>query len=90
MKQNSEMAGQKTMQWAINEYNPYLNKVANLQQRMQRAYGQVGSGLSDILGGGATYLTSQQNAGLLAAMKGKKDKGVDVNVDVGGGANWDE
>lgn len=59
-----DLAGQKTMQWAINEYQPYQNKLKELTQRRAAAYQNLFGGIGDVassLGGAGTAL---QNVGL--------------------------
>lgn len=48
MEANRELAGQKTMQWSLNEYQPYQNKLKQLQQRIYASKQNQMSGLSDI------------------------------------------
>ena len=58
------LAGQKTMQWAINEYQPYQNKLKELTQRRAAAYQNVFGGIGDVASSFAAIGTGQQNAGL--------------------------
>lgn len=67
---NSTVAGQKVMQWTINEFNPFQNKVRNLQARIGQNNATMGSGISDLLSAGSTYAVGQQNNALLQSLGG--------------------
>jgi len=69
MKENQTLAGQKTMQWAINEFQPFQNKVQALQQRIAQGGQQMGAGISAALGGAAAYGTGMQNQDLINQLK---------------------
>jgi hypothetical protein len=68
MEANTAVAGQKIMQWTINEFNPYQNRIKNLQARIAQNNATIGSGISNLLSAGATYLVGKQNEGLLDAL----------------------
>ncbi len=59
-----DLAGQKTMQWAINEYQPYQNKLKELTQRRAAGYQNLFGGIGDIAGGLGAAGTALQNTGL--------------------------
>lgn len=75
MATNAEVAGQETMQWVMNEFNPYQNKVKLLQGRIMQNMQTVGSGISDILGAGSSFVTFQQNQDLINALKRQQGGG---------------
>lgn len=75
LKENQELAGQKTMQWAINEFQPFQNKVQALQGRIAQGNQMIGGGLSNVLGGAASYGTATQNSDLIAQLKALGQKG---------------
>lgn len=62
---NKELAGQKTMKWAINEYQPYQAKLKELQDRQTAAQQNMITGLQTMIGAGSAAATGGQNAGLL-------------------------
>ena len=69
LKENQEIAGQKTMQWTINEFQPFQNKTAMLQNQIAQGNQMMGAGISGALGGAAAYGTATQNQDLIAQLK---------------------
>jgi hypothetical protein len=69
MTQNAEVAGQKTMQWTINEFQPFQNKVQMLQQRIAQGNQMIGGGASAALGGAASYGVATQNNDLMKLIR---------------------
>lgn len=68
MQQNQTVAGQKTMQWTINEFQPFQNKVQMLQQRIGQGNQMLGSGINTMMGAGASYVAGSQNQDLIDAI----------------------
>ncbi|MCB0472508.1 MAG: hypothetical protein KDC56_05565 [Flavobacteriaceae bacterium] len=72
-----DLAGQKTMQWAINEYQPYQNKLKELTQRIAADKNNIWGGLQSIVGAGQAAVTVSQNddliKGLISNLGGTKD-----------------
>lgn len=64
------LAGQKTMQWAINEYQPYQNKLKELTQRRAAAYQNLFGGIGDVASSLAGAGTALSNTGLGTSGKG--------------------
>lgn len=64
-KTNSDLAGQKTMQWAINEYQPYQNKLKELTQRISADKQNVWQGIQGVVGAGQAAVTGLQNNALI-------------------------
>ena len=69
MQQNAEVAGQKTMKWAINEFQPFQNKVQMLQGRINQGNQNLSGGANAVLGGLSSYGTANQNQDLMELMK---------------------
>jgi hypothetical protein len=65
MNTNKDLAGQKTMQWTINEYQPYQAKLKELQERSAAAQQNIWGGLGTILGATSAANTANSNQGLL-------------------------
>lgn len=70
-KANADLAGQKTMQWSINEYQPYEAKLKELKQNIAtdeaNKWGGLTTALSSMIGAG----TSNQNAALMKKLFAK-------------------
>lgn len=64
--QNGVLAGQKTQQWALNEYEPYKDQAKAIAEAKAAAQGRIDSGISGITGAASTFATSQAYKGLLA------------------------
>lgn len=64
MERNKELAGQKTMQWSLNEYQPYERKLNELKQRMAAGKQNEFGGLSDAISGVSALGTGMQNSAL--------------------------
>lgn len=64
MDQKSILAGQKTQQWAINEYEPYKDKMRAATQGAESGRQNIFNGISGVASGLANYsiATSQQGA----------------------------
>jgi len=64
MNANKELAGQKTTQWSVNEYQPYEAKLKELKESVatdkQNIWGGATSAISSMIGAG----TGSQNKGL--------------------------
>jgi hypothetical protein len=60
-----ELAGQKTQQWAINEYAPYQNKLKELTQRVAADKQNIWGGITGAIGAGQAGVTSMQNERLI-------------------------
>jgi hypothetical protein len=72
-----DLAGQKTQQWAVNEYQPYQNKLKELTQKIAANKQNIWNGIQGAIGGVQAGVTATQNEKLLSSLF----KGID------GGAN---
>jgi hypothetical protein len=68
-----DLAGQKTQQWAINEYQPYQNKLKELTERVAADKQNIWNGIQGAIGGVTAGVTASQNDKLL----GNLFKGID-------------
>lgn len=75
MKANADLAGQKTMQWAINEKQPYEAKLAELKKNLatdeQNKWGGLTSAVGSAIGAG----TAGQNSALMKQLFAKQSGG---------------
>lgn len=60
-----DLAGQKTQQWAVNEYQPYQNKLKELTQKIAANKQNIWNGIQGAIGGAQAGVTSMQNDKLL-------------------------
>lgn len=67
--QNSKLAAQKTMKWAIEDYQPYQRKLKQLYQRQQIGEANMWGGIGDAITGASAYETSKVNEDLLKTLK---------------------
>lgn len=58
MAANAELAGQKSMQWSLNEYEPYKDKAKQAAALRDSSNLNLQSGLGDVMSGVGSYLTS--------------------------------
>lgn len=74
-KANADLAGQKTMQWSINEYQPYEAKLKELKQNIAtdeaNKWGGLTTAFSSMIGAG----TANQNAALMKRLFPDKTNG---------------
>jgi len=77
-----ELAGQKNQQWAINEYQPYQNKLKELTTRIAADKQNIWNGLQGMVGAGQAAVTATQNEKLLKGLF--KESGGVGNVAAGG------
>lgn len=61
MKSNSDIADQKTIQFLLNEKQPYENKLADITNRVGAERQNIYGGISDIVGSIAGFGTAMQN-----------------------------
>lgn len=78
---NKDLAGQKTMQWTINEYQPYQAKLKELTKRREAAEQNIWGGLQTIAGAGMAYGQGKSNANLMTKLFGDKTDPFQPNVD---------
>jgi len=64
-ERNKDLAGQKTMQWSLNEYQPYERKLNELKQRMAVGEQNEWGGISDATSAAAAGVAGYQNANLM-------------------------
>jgi len=64
MERSKDLAGQKTMQWTLNEYQPYERKLNELKQRMAAGKQNGFGGISDAISGISAAGTGMQNSAL--------------------------
>lgn len=62
---NRDLAGQKTQQWAINEYQPYQNKLKDLTERVAANKANIWKGVQGVVGSVQAGVTASQNNKLL-------------------------
>lgn len=67
---NKDLAGQKTIQWGVNEYQPYQNKLKELTQRIGADKLNKNNALNSAIGSVSAIGTGMTNNSLL---KGSKD-----------------
>lgn len=70
---NKDLAGQKTTQWAINDYQPYLNKVKQLNAAQKAGEAIKASAYDDVMGSitsfGSSSIGGMGGAGSMGAGK---------------------
>ena len=71
MDTNKDLASQKTIQWGINEKDPYEKKLSELKSKLAADKQNVFGGASSAIGGVAALGTSYQNQDLIDAISGK-------------------
>lgn len=64
MDRNKDVAGQKVMQWALNEKQPYENKLKQIQERMAAGKQNEWSGFSEAVAGWSGAGTAAMNSQL--------------------------
>lgn len=69
-----DLAGQKTQQWAINEYQPYQNKLKELTQRISADKQNIWNGVQGMIGAGQAAVTATQNEKLIKGLFGESAK----------------
>lgn len=62
---NKDLAGQKTTQWALNEYQPIQEKKKQLSQNIAAAKQNMSGGLNTALGSASSFAASTQNDKML-------------------------
>lgn len=76
-KANADLAGQKNIQWSVNELQPYEAKLAELKKNRaideQNKWGGLTSAVGSMIGAG----TANQNSALMKKMFDKNNKGDD-------------
>lgn len=81
-----DLAGQKNQQWAINEYQPYQNKLKELTQRISADKQNIWNGVQGIVGAGQAAVTATQNEKLLQGLFGEKKGGSGITSAISGAA----
>ena len=76
MNTNKDLAAQKTMQWTINEYQPYQNKLKELTQRRSAAEQNKWGGLGTFLGATSSVGKSLSNEGMMQSLFGQPGSNV--------------
>lgn len=69
---NKELAGQKTMQWTLNEYAPYERKLKEITNRIAAAKQNQNTGFNDIIGSTSAAGTAISNNDLMNKLFAKK------------------
>ena len=62
---NKDLAGQKTTQWALNEYQPIQEKKKQLSQNISADKQNMAAGISTALGSASAFATGMQNDKML-------------------------
>lgn len=78
-----DLAGQKTTQWAINEYQPYQNKLKELTQRIAADKKNIWGGIDQVIGAGQSAVTAGQNQQLLNSLFKAAPSGGNAGADQG-------
>lgn len=65
MKANNDLADQKTQQWAVNKYQPYLDEAKSIAAQKQQGQAEINSGVNGLASAVASY----------GAMKASEDNG---------------
>lgn len=84
---NKDLAGQKTMQWSINEYQPYQNKLKELTQRIAADKQNIWGGVQGAIGSAQAGVTALQNNDLLGKLYGGDTAGATKTSSVLGGGS---
>lgn len=71
-KQNADYAGQKTTQWALNEYKPKQDKLKQITENISADKTNEYAGLNSMIGTASAAGTSSQNNPLLDKIFGTK------------------
>jgi hypothetical protein len=66
MATNKDLAGQKTTQWAINEYQPYQNKLKEITERIKAAKLNKSNAIQTAIGGVTAAGSAVQNSDLMS------------------------
>lgn len=77
MNANKDLAGQKTTQWAVNEYQPYENKLKELTERRAADALNVQDAINTGYGSLTSFATANQNSSLLKNLFAKQKTGVE-------------
>lgn len=70
---NKDMAGQKTTQWGINEYEPYRNKLKELTERIAADKTNIWNSVQGAIGSAQAGITAASNAELMNSFAGKNN-----------------
>ena len=62
---NKDLAGQKTIQWSVNEYQPYQNKLKELTERINADKQNKNNAINSVIGGVSSAGTALTNNSLL-------------------------
>ena len=76
MSTAKDLAGQKTIQWGVNEYQPYQNKLKELTQRIAADKQNIWGGIQGVVGAGQAAVTAGQNDSLLKGLFGDGKGGI--------------
>lgn len=60
---NKDLAGQKTIQWAINKQQPYLSTLKELSAAKSEGEAMMNSGIGDVANAGISYATGSYGGG---------------------------
>lgn len=71
MNANKDLAGQKTTQWSVNEYQPYEAKLKELKQAAATDQQNEWNGITTAAGGVTAGITGNQNASLIKKLMQK-------------------
>lgn len=82
-----DLAGQKTQQWAINEYAPYQNKLKELTQRIDADKKNIWGGIDQAIGSVQAGVTSMQNEKMINNLFKSGVPGAEGSATGGGAAN---
>lgn len=72
---NKDLAGQKTTQWGVNEYQPYQNKLKELTERINADKVNKNNAINSAIGSVSSYGVGKSNEKLLSSLFGNKEDG---------------
>ena len=88
MDTNNDLASQKTIQWGINEKDPYEKKLAELKSKLAADKQNIFSGASTAIGAISAYGTSKQNQDQIDGLTGKNKTMQQDPFKVGAPPSW--
>jgi len=85
---NKDLAGQKTTQWGVNEYQPYQNKLKELTQRISADKQNANNAINSAIGSVSSFATAKSNEDMIGSLFGDGKGGVSELPD--GNAMWEQ
>lgn len=86
MNVNKDLAGQKNMQWSLNEFQPYQNQLKEITQRIAAGRQNMWGGVDQAIGSVAAFGVAKQNQDMYSKLFGREGgRPTDPNLDY---QNW--